>query len=93
MPIVGRAQSVLEASVCGRKRATGTTARFFFAFDADNVVAPPTTCLVPVVHRTRPRCVVAVRHLWSVVEVVESQTALPTTERLAITVAEMHTQV
>ena len=61
-------------------------------FDAYNVVAPPTTCLVPVVHRTRPRCVVAVRHL-SVVEVVESQTALPTTERLAITGAAMHTQV
>lgn len=36
LSIVGRAQSVLEASVCGRKKAIGTTARFFFAFDADN---------------------------------------------------------
>jgi hypothetical protein len=62
-------------------------------FEAYNVVAPPTTCFNPVVHRTRPRCVVAVRQLWSVVEVVESQTAIPTTERLAITGAAMHTQV
>ena len=35
LPIVGRAQSVPEASACGLPKAIGTTARFAFAFDAE----------------------------------------------------------